>query len=115
MAGKRVLVVDDDAKTVELVKLYLNRDGYRVLTAFDGVEALRLARESHPDLIVLDLILPGLDGLEVCRTLRAESDVPIIMLTAKTTEQDRLTGLDLGADDYVTKPFSPRGWQTIKC
>ena len=108
MAGKRVLVVDDDAKTVELVKLYLNRDGYRVLTAYDGVEALRLARENHPDLIVLDLMLPGIDGLEVCRTLRAESDVPIIMLTARTTEQDRLTGLGLGADDYVTKPFSPR-------
>ncbi len=108
MAGKKVLVVDDDVKTVELVKLYLNRDGYRVLTAYDGVEALRLARESHPDLIVLDLMLPGIDGLEICRILRAESDVPIIMLTAMTTDQDRLTGLDLGADDYVTKPFSPR-------
>ena len=108
MASKRVLVVDDDVKTVELVKLYLNRDGYRVFTAYDGVEALRLARENHPDLIVLDLMLPGIDGLEVCRTLRAESDVPIIMLTARTTEQDRLTGLDLGADDYVTKPFSPK-------
>ena len=108
MLSKRILVVDDDAKTVELVKLYLNRDGYRVLTAYDGVEALHLARESHPDLIVLDLMLPGIDGLEVCRTLRAESDVPIIMLTARTTEQDRLTGLDLGADDYVTKPFSPK-------
>jgi two-component system alkaline phosphatase synthesis response regulator PhoP len=108
MAAKRVLVVDDDAKTVELVKLYLNRDGYRVLTAYDGVEALRLAREGHPDLIVLDLMLPGMDGLEVCQTLRAESDVPIIMLTAKTTDQDKLKGLDLGADDYVTKPFSPR-------
>ena len=108
MAGKRVLVVDDDAKTVELVKLYLNRDGYRVLTAYDGVEALRLAREGHPDLIVLDLMLPGIDGLEVCRTLRGESDVPIIMLTARTTDEDKLTGLGLGADDYVTKPFSPR-------
>jgi DNA-binding response OmpR family regulator len=108
MAGKRVLVVDDDVKTVELVKLYLNRDGYKVLTAYDGVEALRLARESHPDLIVLDLMLPGIDGLEVCRALRDESDVPIIMLTAKTTDEDKLTGLDLGADDYVTKPFSPR-------
>ena len=108
MAGKRVLVVDDDVKTVELVKLYLNRDGYRVFTAYDGVEALRLARESHPDLIVLDLMLPGVDGLQVCRTLRSESDVPIIMLTAKTTDQDKLTGLDLGADDYVTKPFSPK-------
>jgi DNA-binding response OmpR family regulator len=108
MTGKRVLVVDDDVKTVELVKLYLNRDGYRVLTAYDGVEALRLAREGHPDLIVLDLMLPGINGLEVCRTLRAESEVPIIMLTAKTTDQDKLKGLDLGADDYVTKPFSPR-------
>ena len=108
MAGKRVLVVDDDIKTVELVKLYLNRDGYKVLTAYDGIEALRLAQEGHPDLIVLDLMLPGLDGLQVCRTLRSESDVPIIMLTARTTEQDRLTGLDSGADDYVTKPFSPK-------
>ena len=108
MAGKRVLVVDDDVKTVELVKLYLKRDGYRVLTAYDGVEALRQAREGHPDLIVLDLMLPGIDGLEVCRILREESDVPVIMLTARTTDQDRLTGLDLGADDYVTKPFSPR-------
>jgi two-component system alkaline phosphatase synthesis response regulator PhoP len=108
MAGRKVLVVDDDQKTVELVKLYLNRDGYRVLTAYDGTEALRLAREGHPDLIVLDLMLPGVDGLEVCRTLRTESDVPIIMLTAKTTDQDKLTGLDLGADDYMTKPFSPR-------
>ena len=108
MAGKKILVVDDDAKTVELVKLYLNRDGYRVLTAYDGTEALRLAWESHPDLIVLDLMLPGVDGLEVCRTLRNKSDVPIIMLTAKTTDQDKLIGLGLGADDYVTKPFSPR-------
>ncbi|HUV43665.1 MAG TPA: response regulator transcription factor [Dehalococcoidales bacterium] len=108
MPGKRVLVVDDDVKTVELVKLYLNRDGYRVLTAYDGVEALRLAREGHPDLIVLDLMLPGIDGLEICRTLRNESDVPIIMLTARTTDEDKLTGLDMGADDYVTKPFSPR-------
>jgi two-component system alkaline phosphatase synthesis response regulator PhoP len=108
MAGKKVLVVDDDVKTVELVRLYLNRDGYRVVTAYDGVEALRLARESHPDLIVLDLMLPGMNGLEICRVLREESDVPIIMLTAMTTDQDRLTGLDLGADDYVTKPFSPK-------
>jgi DNA-binding response OmpR family regulator len=108
MAGRRVLVVDDDIKTVELVKLYLNRDGYRVITAYEGIEALRLARESHPDLIVLDLMLPGMDGLEICRTLRAESDVPIIMLTAMSTDQDKLTGLGLGADDYVTKPFSPK-------
>ena len=108
MAGKRVLVVDDDVKTVELIKLYLNRDGYRVLTAYDGVDALRLARDSHPDLIVLDLMLPGIDGLEICQTIRDESDVPIIMLTARTTDEDKLAGLGLGADDYVTKPFSPK-------
>lgn len=106
--GKRVLVVDDDVKTVELVKMYLRRDGYDVLTAYEGIEALRLAREARPDLLVLDLMLPGIDGLTICRTLRAESDIPIIMLTAMTTEEDRLKGLDLGADDYVTKPFSPK-------
>jgi len=103
-----VLVVDDDVKTVELVKLYLNRDGYRVITAYNGNDALQMARENHPDLIVLDLMLPGINGLDVCRTLRSESEVPIIMLTALTTDDDRLTGLNLGADDYVTKPFSPR-------
>jgi two-component system, OmpR family, alkaline phosphatase synthesis response regulator PhoP len=108
MAGKKVLVVDDDVKTVELVKLYLNRDGYRVLTAYTGTDALQMARENHPDLIVLDLMLPGMNGLDVCRTLRQESDVPIIMLTALTTDDDRLTGLNTGADDYMTKPFSPR-------
>lgn len=108
MQNRRILVVDDDVKTVELIKLYLNRDGYKVLVAYDGVEALRLARESHPDLIVLDLMLPGCNGLEICKTLRNESDVPIIMLTARTTEDDKLVGLDLGADDYVTKPFSPK-------
>ncbi len=106
--GKRILVVDDDAKTVELVKLYLKRDGYNVSVAYDGVEGLRLARESHPDIIVLDIMLPGMSGLEVCRILRKETDVPIIMLTARTTENDKLIGLDSGADDYVTKPFSPK-------
>jgi two-component system, OmpR family, alkaline phosphatase synthesis response regulator PhoP len=100
--------VDDDVKIVDLVKLYLTRDGYSVITAYDGKEALRLARETHPDLIVLDIMLPGMDGLAVCRALRAESAVPIILLTAKTTEQDRINGLDLGADDYVPKPFSPK-------
>lgn len=108
MSGRKVLVVDDDVKTVELVKLYLNRDGYRVLTAYDGNDALQMTRDSRPDLIVLDLMLPGMNGLDVCRILRKESDVPIIMLTAMTTDDDRLTGLNLGADDYVTKPFSPR-------
>lgn len=108
MAGKKVLVVDDDVKTVELVKLYLNRDGYRVITAYNGTDALQMARENHPDLIVLDLMMPGMNGLDVCRTLRKESDVPIIMLTALTTDDDRLNGLNYGADDYMTKPFSPR-------
>jgi two-component system alkaline phosphatase synthesis response regulator PhoP len=108
MTGKKVLIVDDDIKIVELVKLYLNRDGYSVLTAYDGNQALKLARETHPDLIVLDIMLPGIDGLEICRILREESPVPIILLTARTTEEDRIIGLDLGADDYVTKPFSPK-------
>lgn len=108
MAGKKILVVDDDVKTVELVNLYLNRDGFDVLTAYNGIDALRIAREGSPDLIVLDLMLPDMDGLEICRTLRDESDVPVIMLTARTTDQDKLTGLGLGADDYVTKPFSPK-------
>lgn len=106
--GRRLLVADDDRKTVELVKLYLERDGYQVVTAHDGRTALELARGQHPDLVVLDLMMPELDGLDVCRLLRLESKVPIIMLTARTTEGDRITGLDLGADDYVTKPFSPR-------
>jgi two-component system, OmpR family, alkaline phosphatase synthesis response regulator PhoP len=106
--NRKVLVVDDDEKTLELVKLYLKRDGYKVITSQDGIEGLKLARETKPDLIVLDIMLPGMDGIQICRTLREESDVPIIMLTARTTEDDRLTGLDLGADDYMTKPFSPR-------
>lgn len=108
MSGKRILIVDDDKKTVELVRLYLTRDGHKVMTSYDGVDALRLAREQHPDLIVLDLMLPGINGLEICRTLREESDVPVIMLTARSTDEDKLSGLGLGADDYVTKPFSPR-------
>ncbi|MCJ7511160.1 MAG: response regulator, partial [Dehalococcoidia bacterium] len=107
-SSRKILVVDDDRKTVSLVKLYLENDGHKVLCAYDGVEALRLAREERPHLVVLDLMLPGMDGLQVCRTLRAESDVPLIMLTAKTTESDKLTGLELGADDYVTKPYSSR-------
>ena len=108
MARKKVLVVDDDAKVVEVLKLYLNRDGCEVITAYTGADGLKLAREMHPDLIVLDLMLPELDGFQVCRALRNESDTPIIMLTARTTEQDRVAGLDMGADDYVPKPFSPR-------
>ncbi|MGQ9839944.1 MAG: winged helix-turn-helix domain-containing protein, partial [Anaerolineae bacterium] len=87
---------------------YLKRDGYTVLTAYDGQEALAIARRKQPDLIVLDLMLPELDGMDVCRLLRAESRVPIIMLTARSTDEDKLRGLDIGADDYVTKPFNPR-------
>ena len=108
MTKCKILVVDDDRNIVDLVRLYLERDGYRVLVAYDGLEALKLARQRRPDLIVLDLLLPEVDGLDVCRILQTESEVPIIMLTAKTTEEDKLIGLELGADDYVTKPFSPR-------
>ena len=103
-----ILVIDDDVKTVDLIRLYLEREKYRVLAAYDGEQALALARQREPDLIILDWMLPKIDGLDVCRILRAESTVPIIMLTAKATEEDTLQGLDLGADDYVTKPFSPR-------
>jgi DNA-binding response OmpR family regulator len=105
---RTILVIEDDHKTVELIRLYLERDEYRVMEAYDGRTGLELARRSRPDLIILDLMLPRLDGLEVCRLVRSESDTPIIMLTARTTEDDKLIGLDLGADDYVTKPFSPR-------
>ncbi|MCI0843888.1 MAG: response regulator transcription factor [Chloroflexi bacterium] len=106
--GSKILVVDDDPNVVKLVQLYLERDGHEVLTANDGVAGLEMAREELPDLIVLDLMMPRMDGMEVCRTIRAESSVPVIMLTAMVEEDDRLAGLDLGADDYVTKPFSPR-------
>ena len=105
---RRILVVEDDRKTADIVRLYLEKEGYHVLLAYDGTEGLDIAREGMLDLVVLDLLMPGASGLEVCRALRRESDVPIIMLTAMTTEQDKLDGLDLGADDYVTKPFSPR-------
>jgi two-component system, OmpR family, alkaline phosphatase synthesis response regulator PhoP len=108
MNNKKVLIVDDDAKTVDLVQLYLKRDGYKVITAYNGVDALKVFHDAKPDLIVLDLMIPGINGIEVCKKIREESEVPIIMLTAKTTEEDRLLGLEIGADDYVTKPFSPR-------
>ncbi len=103
-----ILVVDDDRKTVDLIRLYLERDGYPVLTAYDGHQALDIAHTRRPGLIILDLMLPRVDGLEICRVLRAQSDVPIIMLTAKATEENKLEGLEEGADDYITKPFSPR-------
>lgn len=103
-----VLVVDDEPKITKLAKDYLENSGFRVMTAGDGTNALAMARHSRPDMIVLDLMLPGMDGLDVCRALRRESDVPIIMLTARSEEADRLIGLELGADDYIVKPFSPR-------
>lgn len=106
--GKRILIIEDDQKTARLVELYLQKDGYRVAVASNGREGLELARWMKPDLAILDLMLPEMDGLEVCRHIRTESDTPIIMLTAKSTENDKLEGLYTGADDYVTKPFSPR-------
>ncbi|NNF64661.1 MAG: response regulator transcription factor [Acidimicrobiia bacterium] len=105
---KTVLVVDDELKITRLVRDYLHQAGFSVLTAADGQSALAVARSEKPDMIVLDLGLPGLDGLDVTRALRATSDVPIIMLTARTEESDRIVGLELGADDYLTKPFSPK-------
>jgi two-component system, OmpR family, alkaline phosphatase synthesis response regulator PhoP len=104
----RILVVDDEPKIVQLVRDYLERAGFAVSTARDGNEALMRAHQERPDLIVLDLGLPQLDGLEVTRRLRRDSGVPIIMLTARHEETDKVVGLELGADDYVTKPFSPR-------
>lgn len=103
-----ILVVDDEPKVARLARDYLEKNGFRVLTAGDGQSALTLARRKKPDLIILDLMLPILDGREVCKTLRRESDVPIIMLTALAEEVDQVTGLEIGADDYITKPFSPR-------
>lgn len=103
-----ILVVDDEPKIVRLARDYLEKNGFRVATAADGPSALAVARREHPDLIVLDLLLPGMDGREVCRILRAESDVPIIMLTALSEESDQIVGLEIGADDYIVKPFSPR-------
>jgi two-component system alkaline phosphatase synthesis response regulator PhoP len=103
-----ILVVDDEPKIARLARDYLEKNGFRVLTAGDGQSALAIARREKPDLIVLDLMLPNIDGREVCKILRHESDVPIIMLTALAEEVDQITGLEIGADDYITKPFSPR-------
>jgi len=107
-AGRRVLVVDDEEPLARLVRTYLERDGFEVALAFDGPSGLEAARELRPDVVVLDLGLPGLDGLEVCRRLRTFSDCYVVMLTARGEEVDKLVGLSVGADDYVTKPFSPR-------
>ncbi len=103
-----ILVIDDEPKIVKLARDYLEKSNYRVMAAENGNTAVAIARADKPDLIVLDLNLPGMDGLDVCRLLRRESDVPIIMLTARVEETDRLIGLELGADDYIVKPFSPK-------
>jgi DNA-binding response OmpR family regulator len=108
MGAELVLVVDDEPTVREVVSRYLELGGYRVAVAGDGPSALSMAADLVPDLIVLDLMLPGMDGLEVCRRLRAAAPTPIVMLTAKSHEADRIVGLELGADDYVVKPFSPR-------
>jgi len=108
MTGCRILIVEDDATLLDVLKYNLLREGYGVLTAVDGVQALEVARSDKPDLVVLDIMLPKLDGLEVCRILRKDMTVPILMLTAKTEEIDKVVGLELGADDYLTKPFSLR-------
>ncbi len=105
---KTILVVDDERNIVELVRLYFEKEGWAVVAGVDGEEALELHRRHAPDLVILDLMLPRLDGFEVCRRIRRESDTPILMLTARSDDVDAIVGLELGADDYVTKPFNPR-------
>jgi DNA-binding response OmpR family regulator len=108
MAGERILVVDDEAHIVELVALYLEREGFKVESASDGANAFEKISADEPSLVVLDIMLPEMDGFEVCRKTRAISEVPIIMLTARDEDFDKIVGLELGADDYLTKPFNPR-------
>jgi DNA-binding response OmpR family regulator len=108
MERVKVLIVEDERKILDLIRLYMQKEGYEAVTASDGEEALRLFAQVKPDLVVLDLMLPRLDGLEVCRRIRQSSHVPVIMVTAKEEETDKVIGLGLGADDYLTKPFSPR-------
>lgn len=109
MIGKsKIIVADDEANIRELASLYLRKDGHEVMIAGDGTEALHMAKAEKPDLLVLDLMMPGIDGWEVCRRLRRESDLPILMLTARDSDLDKVVGLEMGADDYLTKPFNPR-------
>ena len=108
MAKEKILVVDDEPRIVELVGAYLRKDGYRVVSAADGQHAVETFRREHPDLVVLDLMLPEKSGWDVCREIRAEANTPIIMVTAVDDDTDRIAGLEMGADDYVTKPFNPR-------
>ena len=108
MAGPLILVIDDETNISDLAKMYLTKEGFDVITADDGNEGLRMFRTRKPTMIVLDLMLPGVDGLEICRQVRRESSIPIIMLTARGDDIDRIVGLEIGADDYLTKPFNPR-------
>jgi two-component system alkaline phosphatase synthesis response regulator PhoP len=108
VAGERILVVDDEANIIDLARLYLERDGFQVEAAGDGAEAIDKIDSLNPDLVILDIMLPEIDGFEVCRQVRVDSDVPIIMLTARDEDIDKIVGLELGADDYMTKPFNPR-------
>lgn len=106
--AETILVVDDEQRIIDLASMYIEQEGYHVVSALDGLSALKMIQEAPPSLVVLDLMLPQLDGLEVCRRVRAQSDVPIIMLTARSEDIDKIVGLELGADDYLTKPFNPR-------
>jgi DNA-binding response OmpR family regulator len=104
----KILIIEDEANIAQVLRLYLEQAGYAVLTASDGIAGLELHAREHPDLIILDLMLPALDGMEVCRRIRSWANTPILMLTARQGEEDRIAGLDIGADDYLVKPFSPR-------
>jgi DNA-binding response OmpR family regulator len=106
--AETILVVDDEQRIIDLAQMYLEQEGYQVLSENDGLTAYRRILSEKPSLVVLDLMLPGMDGLEICRRVRAESDIPIIMLTARNDDIDKIVGLELGADDYLTKPFNPR-------
>src|SRR3990172_3827997 len=108
MTKQKVLVVDDEENVCELISLYFGKAGYEVICAADGGEGLDKIREQRPDIVILDLMLPGMDGVDVCKEIRKTSNIPLIMLTARVDEVDRVLGLEIGADDYVTKPFSPR-------
>lgn len=108
MSGELLLIIEDEDAIVRLLRLYLEQAGYRVLAASDGITGLELHARERPQLVILDLMLPGLDGLEVCRRIRSWANTPLLMLTARQSEEDRVQGLELGADDYITKPFSPR-------
>lgn len=105
---QKVLVIDDEENVCELISLYFDKAGFDVISAGDGVKGMEMIKTEHPDIVILDLMLPGMDGLEVCKEIRRTSNIPLIMLSARVDEVDRVLGLEMGADDYVTKPFSPR-------